>query len=155
MVDRNMALDQAFMVCQTEEAKLLAFENTLSGNPNVNAAVSGHHNKLKEELSRRYSGFTLSNFKLSPTVLQRRCSRRPYLRLALYGHHGSARPGDAFERALYPEGSARRELARNEEAALASMMRSSSHGRSEFDEVSKRIRLAIDAIAHENYPNKD
>ena len=35
------------------------------------------------------------------------------------------------------------------------MMRSSSHGRSEFDEVSKRIRLAIDAIAHENYPNKD
>jgi hypothetical protein len=53
MVDRNMALDQAFMVCQTEESKLLAFENTLSGNPNVNVAMSAHRNKLKEELSRR------------------------------------------------------------------------------------------------------
>jgi hypothetical protein len=41
MVDRNMAIDQAFMVCQTEESKLQAFENTLSGNPNVsNAAIS-------------------------------------------------------------------------------------------------------------------
>jgi hypothetical protein len=54
MVDRNMAMDQAFMVCQTEEAKLQAFENTLSGNPNVSsAAMSVHRNKLKEELSRR------------------------------------------------------------------------------------------------------
>jgi hypothetical protein len=54
MVDRNMAMDQAFMVCQTEEAKLQAFENTLTGNPNVgSAAMSVHRNKLKEELSRR------------------------------------------------------------------------------------------------------
>ena len=52
MVDRNMAMDQAFMVCQTEEAK--SFENTLTGNPNVgSAAMSVHRNKLKEELSRR------------------------------------------------------------------------------------------------------
>jgi hypothetical protein len=50
MVDRNMALDQAFMVCQTEESKLLAFE---SGNPNLNAAMSTHRNTLKEALSRR------------------------------------------------------------------------------------------------------
>jgi len=35
MVDRNMAIDQAFLVCKTEESKLHAFENTLSGNPNV------------------------------------------------------------------------------------------------------------------------
>ena len=54
MVDRNMAMDQAFMVCQTEEAKLQAFENTLTGNPNVgSAAMSVHRNKLKEELSRQ------------------------------------------------------------------------------------------------------
>ena len=51
MVDRNMAMDQAFMVCHTEEAKLLAFENTISGNPNV--ALSAHRNALKEELLRR------------------------------------------------------------------------------------------------------
>jgi thiamine biosynthesis lipoprotein ApbE len=54
MVDRNMAIDQAFMVCQTEESKLQAFENTLSENPNVsNAAMSAHRNTLKEELLRR------------------------------------------------------------------------------------------------------
>jgi hypothetical protein len=54
MVDRNMAISQAFMVCQTEESKLQAFENTLSGNPNVsNAAISTHRNALKEELLRR------------------------------------------------------------------------------------------------------
>ena len=54
MVDRNMAMDQAFMVCQTEEAKLQAFENTLSRNANVSSApMSVHRNKLKEELSRR------------------------------------------------------------------------------------------------------
>jgi thiamine biosynthesis lipoprotein ApbE len=45
MVDRNMAIDQAFMVCRTEESKLEAFENTLSERP--------HRNKLKEELLRR------------------------------------------------------------------------------------------------------
>jgi hypothetical protein len=54
MVDRNMAMDQAFMVCQSEEAKLQAVENTLTGNPNGgSAAMSVHRNKLKEELSRR------------------------------------------------------------------------------------------------------
>ena len=54
MVDRNMAMDQAFMVCQTEETKLQAFETTLTGNPNVgSAAMSVHRNKLKEELSRQ------------------------------------------------------------------------------------------------------
>ena len=31
MVDRQMAIDQAFMVCRPEEAKLRAFENGLSG----------------------------------------------------------------------------------------------------------------------------
>ena len=52
MVDRNMAMDQAFMVCQSEESKLQAFEKSLSGNPNVsNAAI--HRNALKEELLRR------------------------------------------------------------------------------------------------------
>ena len=49
MVDRNMALDQAFMVCRTEEAKLQAFES--SENPNVN--IAAHRNALKEELLRR------------------------------------------------------------------------------------------------------
>jgi hypothetical protein len=54
MVDRNMAIDQAFMVCRTEESKLQAFENSLSGNPNAgNAAMAAHRNTLKEELSRR------------------------------------------------------------------------------------------------------
>ena len=51
MVDRNMAIDQAFMVCQTEETKLQAFENTLSGNANVGNAA--HRNTLREELLRR------------------------------------------------------------------------------------------------------
>src|SRR3954452_15474557 len=51
MVDRNMAIDQAFMVCQTEETKLQAFENTLSGNANVGNAA--HRNMLREELLRR------------------------------------------------------------------------------------------------------
>ena len=54
MVDRDMGIDQAFMVCQTEESKLQAFENTFSENPNVsNAAIAAHHNALKEELLRR------------------------------------------------------------------------------------------------------
>ena len=48
MVDRNMALEQAFAVCQTEESKLGAFENPQ--NLNVNAR---HRNTLKEELLRR------------------------------------------------------------------------------------------------------
>jgi hypothetical protein len=49
MIDRNMAIDQAFVVCQTEESKLQAFENL-----NVsNAAISTHRNTLKEELLRR------------------------------------------------------------------------------------------------------
>jgi len=54
MVDRNLAIDQAFMVCKTEESKLQAFENTLSENRNIsNAAMSAHRNMLKEELLRR------------------------------------------------------------------------------------------------------
>ena len=51
MVDRNMAIDQAFKVCQTEESKLQTFENTLS--EVSNAATSAHRNTLKEELLRR------------------------------------------------------------------------------------------------------
>jgi len=51
MVDRNMGIDQAFMVCRTEESKLQAFENTLSENPNISNAA--HRNRLKEELLRR------------------------------------------------------------------------------------------------------
>jgi hypothetical protein len=50
MVDRNMAIDQAFKVCQTEESKLQTFENSLSQN---DATTSAHRNKLKEELLRR------------------------------------------------------------------------------------------------------
>jgi hypothetical protein len=50
MVDRNAAIDQAFMVCQPEEAKL----QSLSENPNVsNAATLAHRDMLKEELLRR------------------------------------------------------------------------------------------------------
>jgi hypothetical protein len=40
MVDRNMAIDQAFKVCQTEESKLQTFENV---SENVSgAAISAH-----------------------------------------------------------------------------------------------------------------
>ena len=54
MVDRNSGMDQAFMVCRTEESKLQAFEQSLSENPNVsNAAIAAHRNTLKEELLRR------------------------------------------------------------------------------------------------------
>jgi hypothetical protein len=54
MVDRNMGIDQAFMVCRTEESKLQAFEESLSGNPNASTvAMAAHHNTLKEELLRR------------------------------------------------------------------------------------------------------
>src|SRR4051812_2224388 len=49
MVDRNMAIDQAFTVCRTEESKLEAFENP----QNLNAGISRHRNALKEELLRR------------------------------------------------------------------------------------------------------
>jgi hypothetical protein len=52
MVDRNMAIDQAFKVCQTEESKLQTFENVLSENVS-NAAISAHRSTLKEELLRR------------------------------------------------------------------------------------------------------
>jgi hypothetical protein len=44
MVDRNMAIDQAF-ICKTEESKLQAFENTPS--------ISAHRDALREELMRR------------------------------------------------------------------------------------------------------
>src|SRR5262247_3950844 len=54
MVDRNMGIDQAFMVCRTEESKLQAFEKSLSENPNVsNAAIATQRNTLKEELLRQ------------------------------------------------------------------------------------------------------
>src|SRR3954453_18007126 len=45
MVDRNMAIEQAFMVCKTEESKLQAFEKSPS--------VSAHRDTLREELLRR------------------------------------------------------------------------------------------------------
>jgi hypothetical protein len=51
MVDRNMAMDQAFTVCRTEEEKLQTFENALSESQNTNN--SAHRNKLREELSRQ------------------------------------------------------------------------------------------------------
>jgi hypothetical protein len=51
MVDRNMGIDQAFMVCRTEESKLQAFEESISGNPNASTlAMAAHRNRLKEEL---------------------------------------------------------------------------------------------------------
>ena len=53
MVDRNSGLDRAFMVCRTEESKLQAFEESLSGNPNSAAVMAAHRNTLKEELLRR------------------------------------------------------------------------------------------------------
>jgi hypothetical protein len=54
MVDRNMGIDQAFMVCRTEESKLQAFEESLSASPNASTvAMAAHHNTLKEELLRR------------------------------------------------------------------------------------------------------
>jgi hypothetical protein len=54
MVDRNMGMDQALMVCRTEESNLRAFEESLSGNPNISAvAMAAHQNRLKEELLRR------------------------------------------------------------------------------------------------------
>jgi methylthioribose-1-phosphate isomerase len=53
MVDRNMAIDQAFTVCKTEEGKLQTFENALSETQNGNnSAILAHRNKLGEELSR-------------------------------------------------------------------------------------------------------
>ena len=45
MIDRNMAIEQAFMVCKTEESKLQAFEKSPS--------VSAHRDTLREELLRR------------------------------------------------------------------------------------------------------
>ena len=54
MVDRNAAIDQAFVVCKSEEAKLQAFEEIRSENANSgNAAIAAHRNRLKEELLRR------------------------------------------------------------------------------------------------------
>src|SRR5262249_17366909 len=48
MVDRNSGIDQAFMVCRTEESKLQAFEESLSGTPNVSAvAMAPPRNTLK------------------------------------------------------------------------------------------------------------
>jgi hypothetical protein len=53
MVDRNMAIDQAFTVCKTEEGKLQAFENAASESQSNNSAILAHRDKLREELSRR------------------------------------------------------------------------------------------------------
>ena len=52
MVDRNMGINQAFTVCRTEEEKLQAFEESLSGNVGP-ATVADRRNRLKEELLRR------------------------------------------------------------------------------------------------------
>ena len=52
MVDRNMAIDQAFAVCQTEESKLEAFENPQHLDVST-AGIERHRNTLKEELLRR------------------------------------------------------------------------------------------------------
>ena len=52
MVDRNMAIDQAFAVCQTEESKLEAFENPQHLNVST-AGSARHRNTLKDELLRR------------------------------------------------------------------------------------------------------
>ena len=52
MVDRNMALEQAFAVCQTEESKLEAFENPQHLNDST-AGIARHRNTLKDELLRR------------------------------------------------------------------------------------------------------
>ena len=51
MVDRNMAIDQAFAVCQTEESKLEALENPQHLDVS-NAGISRRRNTLKEELLR-------------------------------------------------------------------------------------------------------
>ena len=54
MVDRNMAIDQAFTVCKTEEGKLQAFENALSESQNSsNSATLAHRNNLRDELLQR------------------------------------------------------------------------------------------------------
>ena len=52
MVDRNMAIDQAFTVCQTEEGKLQTFENALSESQSRSNSILAHRNKLREELLR-------------------------------------------------------------------------------------------------------
>jgi hypothetical protein len=52
MVDRNMAIDQAFTVCRTEEGKLQTFEDALSTSQSRNNSILAHRNKLREELSR-------------------------------------------------------------------------------------------------------
>ena len=52
MVDRNMAVDQAFTVCQSEEGMLQTFENALSESQSRSNSILAHRNKLREELSR-------------------------------------------------------------------------------------------------------
>lgn len=52
MVDRNMAIDQAFTVCRTEEGKLQTFEDALSASQSRSNSILAHRNKLREELSR-------------------------------------------------------------------------------------------------------
>jgi hypothetical protein len=49
MVDRDSGVDQAFMVCRTEESKLQAFEESLSGSPSASVvATAAHRNMLNE-----------------------------------------------------------------------------------------------------------
>ena len=52
MVDRNMAIDQAFTVCRSEEGKLQTYENALSESQSRSNSILVHRNKLREELSR-------------------------------------------------------------------------------------------------------
>jgi hypothetical protein len=52
MVDRNMAIDQAFTVCRSEEVKLQTFEDALSTSQSRSSSILAHRNKLREELSR-------------------------------------------------------------------------------------------------------
>ncbi len=52
MVDRNMAIDQAFTVCRSEEGRLQTYENALSEGQRGSNSILAHRNKLREELSR-------------------------------------------------------------------------------------------------------
>ena len=48
MVDRNMAIDQAFTVCKTEEGKLQEFENThLERQDDDHSAILALRDKLR------------------------------------------------------------------------------------------------------------
>ena len=59
MVDRNMAIEQAFTVCQTEEKKL---QDVSDG------AISVYRNTLKEELLRRQFLVRIEHFQVATHV---------------------------------------------------------------------------------------